>query len=81
MPPNSTDWSDDELQHLPQTTAVFDQPPLVIDNHKWIQQGYLITDNCQPKRPDCPNAGIPIPPGKTLVEKGGKHDLVPEGSR
>ena len=82
MPPSNADTesSKDEVTTLPQTTTVFNQPPLVMDDHDWIQQGYYLSDNCNPQRPDCLNTGIPIPPGKTLVKQGGKYDLVPERS-
>lgn len=67
------DYSDDELQALPQTSTVLDVPNLVIDDHIWIQQGYHIIEQCHDHR------GIPIPNGKMLIKKAdGRYDLVDE---
>jgi len=75
------EYTTDEVERLPQTPTVFNQPKLVVNHHDWIQQGYHILDNCNPKTVLCHHGGIPIPVGKTLVKVDGKYDLVPEGSR
>jgi len=74
----STKYSEDELAALPQTDKVFDRPAMDFQSHDWMQQNYMITDNCQPHRADCHNVGIPIPSGKTLIKKDGRYDLVDE---
>lgn len=71
-------YTDAELAALPQTAKVFDAPKLVTSEHEWLQEGYMITDNCQPKKATCVNAGIPIPNGKTLVKTKGGYDLIDE---
>lgn len=66
---------------IPQTTTVFTRDDLVINNHEWQQQGYMITDICNPSTPMCHHVGIPIPAGKVLVKsKKGEYDLIDERS-
>jgi hypothetical protein len=72
------DWTEEELAALPQTPNVFDKPALVFNDHKWIQQGYEVIDDCNPKTPACHPGGIPIPSGKTLVKRGKEYDLIDE---
>lgn len=66
------DWTDEELQTLPQTTTVMNPPRLVIDEHEWLQQGYTIIDQC------CDGQAIAIPSGTMLIKKDGRYDLVSE---
>lgn len=66
------DYTEDELQALPQTTTVLNPPRLVIDEHEWLQQGYVIIDQC------CDGQAIAIPSGKMLVKTDGRYDLVDE---
>lgn len=73
--PDLTTYTPEELEVLPQTTTVFDQPLLDFDKHTWVQQGYMIYDKCG----TCMEQGIPIPSGKTLIKTGGHYDLVDEG--
>jgi hypothetical protein len=78
----SQEWTEEELANLPQTTQVFDAPKLVINEHEWVQEGYMIHDNCLLSKPTCVNVGIPIPPGKLLIKtKQGTYDLVEETDR
>jgi hypothetical protein len=63
---------------LPQTATVFDRPALAFDSHEWQQQGYMVTDICQPRTSACEPVGIPIPSGKLLIRKDGRYDLVDE---
>jgi hypothetical protein len=80
--PNSTEWTEEEVKTLPQTTQVFDAPKLVIKEHAWVQEGYMIRDACIISKPTCVNAGIPIPPGSLLIKtKQGTYDLVDETDR
>lgn len=71
-------WTEAEIAALPQTDAVFNQPKLVVDEHDWLQEGYMIRDNCQPSRMNCVNAGIPIPSGQMLIKEKGAYKLVDE---
>lgn len=68
-------YTEDELVHLPQTVTVFDQPELKVNEHDWVQQGYFITDCCNPKKPTCHSGGIPIPSGKVLIKTERGYDL------
>lgn len=61
-----------DTDQLPQIEAVFDQPKLEIDKHEWIQQNYVIIDQC------CSHQAIAIPDGKLLVKKDGRYDLIDE---
>lgn len=78
---SDTEYTPEELASLPQTTAVFDQPKLVIDEHEWVQRGYMIEDNCRPKRANCLAIGAPIPTGKLLIKEKGRYKLVSEITR
>lgn len=71
-------YSEEELSTLPQTSTVFDRPSLHFDSHSWTQQGYMVTDTCNPRTPNCEAVGIPIPSGKLLIKKDGRYDLVDE---
>lgn len=77
----ATEYTEEEIEALPQTAQVFTPSPLHINDHDWRQEGYMITDVCSPSRPDCQYVGIPIPSGKLLVKRGGTYDLVDERSR
>lgn len=72
-------YTEEELATLPQTTQVFDRPPLEFDNHQWQQEGYFISDICNPKGVNCQVAGIPIGNGKMLVKEDGRYSIVDEG--
>lgn len=65
-------YTEEELNQLPQTQAVFNQPKLEFDNHTWIQQGYQAFDQC------CGHPPVTLPSGKTLIRKDGHYDLVDE---
>jgi hypothetical protein len=65
-------YTEEELQALPQTSTVLDTPKLEVDKHQWLQQGYVIIDQC------CDGQAIAIPSGKVLVKKDGRYDLVDE---
>jgi hypothetical protein len=69
------DYSDEELEALPQTTTVFDVPQLKIDDHIWVQQGNHIIEQCHDHR------GIPIPAGTMLVKGLEGYKLVDEVTR
>lgn len=71
-------YTEEELDTLPQTQMVFDRPTLEFDKHDWLQQGYIVTDNCKPHTSACEAVGIPIPSGKLLIKKDGRYDLVDE---
>lgn len=71
-------YSEEELSTLPQTSTVFNRPSLEFDSHEWIQQGYMLTDNCQPSTASCEAVGIPIPSGKLLIKKDGRYDIIDE---
>lgn len=73
-----SDYTEEEVAAMPQTTTVFDRPALEFDRHDWVQQGYMLTDNCSPKSTACEPVGIPIPSGKLLVRKDGHYDLIDE---
>lgn len=75
------DYTEEEIQTLPQTETVFDRPALVIDQHDWRQEGYYITDVCDPSRPDCQHVGIPIKSGQLLIKRNGGYALVDEQTR
>ncbi len=61
------------------TTMVFNRDDLVVNDHEWQQQGYMITDVCNPSTPMCHHVGIPIPSGKLLIKtEKGEYDLVDE---
>lgn len=66
------DYTEAELEQLPQLETVFDQPKLEIDKHQWLQQGYYIIDQC------CSGMAIAIPSGQMLIKKDGRYDLVDE---
>jgi hypothetical protein len=74
----SNDYTEEELAALPQTETVFEPQQLVFDDHKWLQQGYHLTDVCSPQTAACHTGGIPIPNGKMLVKQGEKYALVNE---
>lgn len=65
----------------PQTTTVFTQPQLVINDHDWIQRGYMIEHNCHTMMPHCENVGIPIPSGTLLIKDEQGYRLVDEITR
>lgn len=71
-------YTPEELESLPQTPTVFDRPSLAFDEHDWVQEGYMIRDNCSLPKMTCEPVGIPIPSGKTLVKVEGAYDLVDE---
>lgn len=71
-------WTEEEIARLPQTQQVFDRPQMRFDQHTWQQEGYYLTDICNPHTADCHNVGIPIPTGKLLIKKNGRYDLVDE---
>lgn len=71
-------WTEEEIAALPQTDTVFDQPKLVVNEHEWLQSGYMMTDNCSPARMNCINAGIPLPNGKMIVKEKGAYKIVDE---
>jgi hypothetical protein len=72
------EYTEDELNALPQTQTVFDAPELTFNDHHWQQQGYFISDVCSPSRPDCPPVGIAIPVGKLLIKTKGGYDIIDE---
>ncbi len=74
-------YTEEEINKLPQTNQVFEAPELVVSEHEWRQQGYMITDICNPSKPTCQHVGIPIPSGKLLIKKNGGYDLVDEMTR
>lgn len=71
-------YTNEELESLPQTSTVFNRPALHFDSHEWVQQGYMIQDNCRPRTPNCEAVGIPIPSGKLLIKIDGRYELVDE---
>lgn len=79
--PNATTWTPEELAALPQTEKVFDAPKLHINQHEWLQRGYMIEDNCKTPKADCVTAGIPIPTGSLLIKTEKGYDLVNEVTR
>lgn len=64
-----------DIDNLPQTETVFDQPKLAIDDHTWLQQGGYIIEQCHN------GLGIPIPSGSMLVKEEGRYKLVDEITR
>lgn len=74
----SNEPADDQL---PQTDAVFDQPELVVNDHRWLQQGSVMVDVCVPQNPACHSGGLPIPAGKMLVHGEGGYRFVDEVTR
>lgn len=77
----STSYTPEQLESIPQTTKVFEPQPMDFTAHVWRQEGYMISDVCSPSRPDCQHVGIPIPTGKMLVKVNGHYDIVPEGGK
>lgn len=75
------EYSTDELTALPQTDMVFDAPVMIADQHVWQQEGYYITDACNPSRLDCQHVGIPIGNGKMLIKDTGAYRIVDELTR
>jgi hypothetical protein len=75
------EYTEEELAKLPQTETVFDRPQLVINEHEWQQQGYMITDVCNPHTINCQHVGIPIPSGKLLIKSKEGYALVDEVTR
>ena len=73
-------YTEEELATLPQTENVFETPPVVFDEHKWIQMGYMLHDHCQPRTSACQEQGIPIPSGKVLVRRNRTYTLIDERS-
>jgi hypothetical protein len=71
-------FTEEELAALPSTSTIFDRPTLEFDSHDWVQQGYTLTDTCNPHTSACEPAGIPIPSGKLLIKKDGRYDLIDE---
>lgn len=71
----TAEYTEEELQALPQTTTVFAQPGLNIDEHVWLQEGYRIIEQCHN------NQAIPIPSGTMLMKKEGRYTLVDEITR
>lgn len=74
-------WTEEELAALPQTQAIFEQQPMVVNDHEWLQEGYMMRDNCHPATINCVNAGIPIPQQKLLVKDQKGYHLVDEITR
>lgn len=75
----STEYTEDELANLPQTTTVFEHKPMQFDLHDWQQEGYMLSDVCNPHRVECQHVGIPIRPGSMLIKhKNGRYDIVDE---
>jgi hypothetical protein len=70
-------YTDTELEALPQTDTVFDQPAMDFNAHKWIQNGYTLEDRCGTH----PSMGVTIPIGKMLVTEEGRYKLVDELTR
>jgi hypothetical protein len=64
-----------DIDSLPQTETVFDQQPLTIDEHTWLQQGSFIIEQCHD------GLGLPIPAGQMLTKQGGHYTLVDELTR
>lgn len=65
-------FTDTEVEALPQTSTILKEPNLVMDEHNWQQQGYTIIDQC------CNGLAISIPYGKMLIKENGRYDLVDE---
>lgn len=70
-------YTEAELETLPQTETIFDQPALDFNSHTWVQQGYTIVDTCGTH----PSQGIAIPSGMLLTRKDGVYSLVDELTR
>jgi len=72
-----TDYTPEELEALPQTETIFNQPALEFDNHVWVQVGYTIEDHCPT---GCVSQGIPIKSGTMLIKdkETGKYSIVDE---
>lgn len=77
----NNDYTPEELAALPQTDAVFDLPPLQGNEHDWQQQGYMLSDACNPSKPTCVNVGIPIKSGSLLIKDRRGYHLVDELTR
>lgn len=75
-------YTEEEINQLPQTDTVFDVPALVMNEHNWRQEGYMIHDVCDPSTGACQSMGIPIQSGKMLVKDKKKgYELVDEVTR
>lgn len=70
----SAEYTDEELQSLPQTAKVFDAPNINLDDHQLIQEGYMVSDVCASH----PTVSFGIASGMTLIKQGGHYKLVPE---
>lgn len=81
MQNDNPQYTEEELNALPQTSAVFDKPKLVVNEHEWVQRGYMIEDVCNPSKATCEHVGIPIPFGRLLIKTKGGYDLVDEVTR
>ena len=68
-------WTQEEIDALPQTETVFDQPNLEFDKHEWVQQGYTAIDQC------CGHPPVSLPFGSLLIKKEGRYQLVDEVTR
>jgi len=79
--PYSSTYTEEELASLPQTPHVFDAPELVGNDHEWVQEGYFITDACDPKTPGCHAGGLPIGGGNLLIKEKGVYRIVDELTR
>lgn len=74
-------YTEEELAALPMTEAVLDKPPVVFDDHQWVQMGYVVHDHCQPRGAACQEVGISIPSGTVLKRENGRYVLRPETRR
>jgi hypothetical protein len=69
----------DTTEQAAKTETIFDPPQLNTSEHEWLQQGYMITDNCKSKKPTCHHGGIPIGSGKMLFKDDkGNYDIKDE---
>ena len=66
------EYSDEELQDLPQTTTVLNTPSLNMQSHTWLQSGNKLIDQC------CDGREVTIPYGKMLIKQDGFYDLIDE---
>lgn len=67
-------FTKDDPQTWPQTTQVFNPPRFNFGDHKWVQRGYFLHDECE----GCVRQAIQIPSGKMLVKEKGEYQLVDE---
>jgi hypothetical protein len=76
---DTAEYTEEELQAIPQTEQVFDEKQHNIDlqKHVLIQQGYELIDMC----PGCPTRSFTIPNGTMLVKQGGQYKIVDEITR